>query len=60
MSDIKFIAWFNEVDKYMVIKHGVGVDDIPDMDYYAWFDNDYTVKEAVDEAIIAVNENGWW
>jgi hypothetical protein len=59
-EDTKMLAWMREVDEYMVIKHGVGVDDIPDMPYDEWFVNEYTVREAVDEAIRTVNERGEW
>jgi len=51
--------WETEVDNFMVVKYGVGIDDIPDMPYRDWWKNDMPVKDAVKEAIRIVNEGGF-
>jgi len=54
-----FKEWEGKVNALMLKKHGVGIDDIPDMPYYTWWDNDMLVEEAVKEAIDIVNEGGF-
>jgi len=58
-EDLTYSQWENEVDKYMVLKHGVGIDDIPDMLWHDWFMDDVDVKEAVNMAIDKVNREGF-
>ena len=59
MKERDFRKWLREVDDYMLVKHGVGIDDIPDMAYSDWFRNEMTIREAVNEAIRIVNEGGF-
>jgi hypothetical protein len=58
-EDLTYSMWENEADKYMVRKHGVGIDDIPDMLWHDWFMDDIGYEEAVDMAIEKVNEEGF-
>lgn len=51
--------WEAEANKLMLVKHGVGIDDIPDMDWYGWFDGGWTPREAVNAAIKIVNAGDW-
>ena len=54
-----FKNWEHEVDKLMEEKHGVGIDDIPDMAWHDWYSNGISVKRAVKMAIDIVNEGGF-
>lgn len=56
---IKYKIWETEVNEYMLRKHDVGVDDIPDMDYRTWYESGATPKQAVRKAIYIVNEGLW-
>lgn len=55
-----FIAWEAKVNKLMLDKYRVGVDDIPDMPWYDWFKDEVSPEEAVELAIDTVNNDGWW
>jgi hypothetical protein len=56
-----FRVWENECDKFMLKKYGVGVDDLPDMEWEYWHKDGLTPKEAVKKAIDKVNsKDGWW
>lgn len=55
----EYQTWENECNTLMLVKHGVGLDDIPDMDWHGWFSGDWTPREAVNEAIKIVNQGGW-
>jgi len=57
--NMTFRRWEDEVNKLMLKKHGVGIDDIPDMSYRDWWANELTVEEAVKEAIKVTNEGLW-
>jgi len=55
----KYQIWENTVNELMLAKHGVGIDDIPDMPWYDWFTSEMTPKEAMTDAIDKVNNEGW-
>jgi len=54
-----FRQWEAAVNEFMLKKHGVGIDDIPDMPYHDWWADEMPVKTAVQEAIDIVNEGGF-
>jgi len=53
-------VWENQCNAFMLKKHGVGVDDIPDMPWYDWYKDELTPEEAVELAIDKINNDGWW
>jgi len=55
----RYRYWENDVNELMLKKFGVGVDDIPDMPYHDWYDNDWTAAKAVKEAIKITNAGEW-
>ena len=55
----EYTAWEAEVNRLMVELFGVGVDDIPDMPYRAWFNSGVHPADAVQDAIDIVNEGGF-
>lgn len=55
----KYQIWENTVNELMLAKHGVGIDDIPDMPWYDWFTSEMTPKEAMTDAIEKVNNEGF-
>lgn len=55
MKYTNFRQWETAVNEYMLVKHGVGIDDIPDMDWNSWYIQKWTPRKAVDEAIKQVN-----
>jgi hypothetical protein len=57
MGAYKF--WEEQVNQYMIKLHGVGIDDIPDMPYRDWWDDGWTIDDAVTEAIRIVNSGEW-
>lgn len=60
MKYANFRRWEAEVDKLMLNTHGVGIDDIPDMDWNGWYLAEWTPKEAVEVAIDKTNTGLLW
>jgi hypothetical protein len=56
---LTYRQWETAVDKAMLAKHGVGIDDIPDQAWRDWWADDMEVIEAMDLAIENVNEGGY-
>jgi len=54
-----FQIWERQVNKLMLVEHGVGVDDIPDMPYHDWFLDEMLPEDAVLEAIEITNRGDW-
>jgi uncharacterized DUF497 family protein len=48
--------WEESANQLMLKKHGVGIDDIPDMTWHEWFMDGWTIQEAVQEAIDITNK----
>jgi len=56
---MRFREWEARVNGLMIKKYGVGVDDLPDMPYHDWYTDEWTVEEAVKEAIDITNKGEW-
>ncbi len=54
-----FTHWERETNELMIKIHGVGIDDIPDMAWFDWFQDDTSPERAVRRAIAIVNEGGF-
>lgn len=55
-----FKIWERHCNEFMLKKYGLGIDDIPDMQWRDWFELDqYTPSQAVEKAIEVVNEGGF-
>jgi hypothetical protein len=51
--------WEFDTNELMLAKYGVGIDDIPDMPWHDWFTSDWSPREAMEEAIEKVNNEGF-
>jgi len=56
---ITYRVWEDKVNTLMLNKHGVGIDDIPDMPYHDWYTDHITPEKVVKMAIDIVNEGGF-
>lgn len=50
-NDGRFVRWLKAVDHYVVGSIGLGIDDLPDQDYRAYFDAGLSAKETADEIV---------
>jgi hypothetical protein len=51
--------WEALVNSVLLRRHGVGIDDIPDMPWHDWYKEPLSYKEAAQKAIDIVNEGLW-
>lgn len=55
-----FKVWENKCNEFMLEQHGVSIDDLPDMNWYNWYELDqYSPEEAVKIAIDYVESGEW-
>ena len=56
----EFEGWMKVCDAELTKRHGMITDDIPDMSWWEWFEDEMTAAEAIEEALRIMKEDGWW
>jgi len=52
-----FQAWLKGLNRLVVAKYGIGLDDLPDMMTRDWFEDDLTIYQAMEEVAESVEED---
>lgn len=54
-----YTEWKKKVNRLVEAKYFLGCDDLPDMPYRDWFDDEYTPREALEAIDEELQYEGW-
>lgn len=48
---LTFDEWFRTADRICALRYGVGLQDLPDCDFWGWWDSEVSPAEAAERAV---------